>query len=146
MSRFTSALNLRLLEDENGKAVTKGGRCQWVVIEPLVYDVGDLGSGETIIVPVGATTDLASIPFGVRGLLPPDGPWAKAAVVHDALYRTNGTLKYEGTVYRSRLKPYSRAEADRILEEAMRVVGVPQWKRALIYRAVWAFGGRGWGS
>ncbi len=37
-------------------------------------------------VPANFVTDLASIPYGFRFLIRPDGPWAVAAIVHDFLY------------------------------------------------------------
>lgn len=146
MSRFTSHLGLTLYEDANGDAITKGGRCQWVLASPLRYDVGAEGSGETITVPAGAMTDLASIPRFAAPLLPPDGPWAKAAVVHDHLYRTRGTCFWDGFNGRTRAKPYTRAESDKILREAMEVLGVPAWKRAVIYAAVRLGGGCAFGT
>lgn len=146
MSRFTSALELQLIEKPDGSADLKDGRCQWRVLEPLVYDVGEEGSGETITVPPGATTDLASIPRLVTNILPPDGPWTKAAVVHDFLYRTQGRCQLNLQRWRTRSKPYSRAEADGILNEAMKVVEVPTWKRWVIFNAVRLGGSGGWGT
>lgn len=146
VSRFTDHLGLFLYEDANGAAITKAGRCQWLLASPLRYDVGAEGSGETITVPAGALTDLASIPRLAGVLLPPDGPWAKAAVVHDFLYATRGTCIAGTFTWRTRAKPYSRAEADKVLREAMEVLGVPAWKRAVIYAAVRVGGARGWGT
>lgn len=40
---------------------------------------------------------------------------------------------------------YSRAEADAVFREAMSVVGVPAWRRTVMYRAVRMGGGGGWG-
>lgn len=136
MSRFTSHLGLTLLEDANGDPITRAGRCLWLLSAPLRYDVGAEGSGETITVPAGATTDLASIPRVVSNIFPPDGPWAKAAVVHDWLYITKGTCVLGDFNGRTRANPYTRAEADKILKEAMTVLGVPSWKRSIIYAAV----------
>lgn len=141
VSRFTSHLGLTLLENASGDPITKGGRCLWRLSAPLRYDVGAEGSGETITVPAGATTDLASIPRAVAAVFPPDGPWAKAAVVHDWLYVTKGTCFSDGHNGRTRAQPYTRAEADKILKEAMAVLGVPAWKRSVIYAAV-RVGGR----
>lgn len=147
MSRFTNALDLQLLELPNGDPkLTEDGRCQWLVVDALIYDVGAEGSGETITVPAGATTDLASIPRFAWALFPPDGPWVKAAVVHDFLYRTRGLCALDRTVWRSRPAPYSRAEADGILREAMAVVGVSAWQRFVIWSAVRIGGASGWGS
>lgn len=147
MSRFTDALDIILIEDAaTGLPVLKDGRVQWRIAQPLIYDVGVEGSGETITVPAGATTDLASIPRGLWNLLPPDGPWTKAAVVHDFLYSTRGECELNGLRYRTRAAPYSRAEADGVLREAMAVVGVSALQRMIIWSAVRLGGGRGWGT
>ena len=135
MSRFTAHLGLTLIEDDYGRPLTKSGRCQWRIATPLTYEVGAEGSGEIIAVPIGFSTDLASIPSAVSAFLPPDGPWAKAAVVHDWLYARAGLLPS---------RHYSRKEADKILREAMKVVGVPPWQRFVIYAAVRAVGARAW--
>lgn len=148
MSRFTDALDLQLVEQPNGDPkLTANGRCQWRVMEPLIYDVGAEGSGETITVPAGALTDLASIPRFAWSLgFPPDGAWAKAAVVHDFLYKTRGACRLGTACWRTRIKPYSRAEADEVLREAMAVLGVPSWQRFVIWLAVRLGGASGWGS
>lgn len=141
MSRFTDSLGLRLLEDAAGRPITYGGRCQWELLADLAYDVGEEGSGVTIWARRGSRTDLASIPRLAWSLLPPDGPWLKAAVIHDALYRTQGELERLGHP-----QPFTRKEADKILREAMGVLGVAGWKRAVIYRAVRLGGRGGWGA
>lgn len=167
MSRFTSHLGLTPYERRDGTPILRGDRVQWFLTEPLSYDVGDEASGETITVPAflpwgkadeeivallmkgdAFLTDLASIPWPARGLLPPDGPWVKAAVIHDRLYATKGmncgvrlTSAGEGSPV-----SYSRKSADDILAQAMKVLGVPAFKRGLIHSAVRAFGGRGWGT
>lgn len=147
MSRFTDHLDLEMVEDGQGRPLLKDGRVQWRVSSPLVYDVGAEGSGETITVPAGAMTDLASIPRFAWSLgFPPDGGWTKAAVIHDFLYRTQGTCMLDGRRGRTRTAPYSRAEADGILREAMGVVGVPSWQRCVIWSAVRFGGAGGWGS
>lgn len=141
MSRFTASLGLRLIEDENGRPITKGGRVQWTVIDDVPYEVGAEGSGVVIYIEKGATTDLASIPRIAWSLLPPDGPWTKAAVLHDAIYRLRGEVARIGHP-----APFTRKEADQIFNEAMEVVGVDELPRKLIYKAVRAGGKRGWGS
>jgi hypothetical protein len=147
VSRFTRHLGLVMLEDGHGRPLLKDGRCTWQLQGPLSYDVGAEGSGETITVPATATTDLASIPRFAWSLgFPPDGQWAKAAVIHDFLYRTNGTCVLNLRMYRTRKAAYSRSEADNILREAMGVLGVPAWRRWVIWSAVRSFGGSGWGS
>lgn len=54
---------------------------QYVLTAPLEYD----GKRETVVVPIGFRTDLASIPAAMRWLVPADGTWTTAAVLHDAL-------------------------------------------------------------
>lgn len=76
--------------------------------------------GKTIEVPEGFITDLASIP-----LLGNHRSWSRAAVIHDFLYYTNGI---------------SRLEADKVLAEAMKVLKVPFWRRALVISGL-AIGG-----
>jgi len=58
----------------------------------------------------------------------------RAAVVHDYLYVSGGL----GGRYR-------RAEADAIFREALADLGVPPWKRTLLWAAVRVGGGSGWG-
>lgn len=145
MSRFTDHLGLILLENGKDQPETRDGRSLWAVQTPLTYEVGAEGSGEAMTVPAGFVTDLASIPRPVWNLFPPDGPWAKAAVIHDFLYFTHGTGLWHGRRGITRKAPYSRAEADGILREAMAVLGVPAWQRFVIWSAVRIGGGSGWG-
>lgn len=142
MSRFTAHLGLVLLEDNLGRPeLTADGRCQWCLATPLSYDVGAEHSGQTITVPPGSRTDLASIPRLVSNVFPPDGPWVKAAVVHDELYRKKGEVLRTGHP-----APYSRAQADGILREAMAVLGVGWVARQIIWSAVRVGGGKAWGT
>ena len=62
------------------------GRPEYRLLEEFSYEIGGFGSGWFIHVPAGFVTDFASIPYGFRGVLPPNGPWGKAAVVHDYMY------------------------------------------------------------
>lgn len=142
MSRFTKdKLHVVLIDNADGRAAIKGGRCTWRLTAPIAYDVGSVGSGETITVPAGATTDFASVPRFAWSIIPADGAWLKAAVVHDWLYRTRGTCQLDGEVYRTRPAPYTRAESDAIFKEAMGVLGVGSLTKAIIYAAV-RVGGR----
>lgn len=131
MSRFTDALNLQQVEDADGRAVLSSNRSTWRVMEPLVWEVGAIGSGITITVPVGTLTDLASIPRIAWTVLPPDGPWTKAAVLHDGIYRSHGDIPRTGHP-----APFTRAEADKILDDAMAAVGVGWASRWAIYAGV----------
>lgn len=147
MSGFTrDPLQLVLIDNPDGRAAIKAGRCTWRLAASISYDVGAKDSGETITVPAGATTDFASVPRWAWSLFPPDGPWLKAAVVHDFLYRTRGTCFWDGQNGRTRARPYGRAEADGILREAMQVVGVSAFARGVIWSAVRIGGSGGWGA
>lgn len=69
----------------------------------------------------------------IASLEPPLGDAGKAAVVHDYLYATGGLGGR-----------YSRAQADGIFREALSVLGVPLWKRTLLWAAVRLGGAGGW--
>ncbi|EAQ9999427.1 DUF1353 domain-containing protein, partial [Salmonella enterica] len=54
-----------------------------------------------------------------------DGKYAKAAIIHDWMY--DNALR-------------TKKEADRIFLDGMAVLGVPKWKRLVMYQAVRLFG------
>jgi hypothetical protein len=71
----------------------------------------------------------------------------KAAIIHDFLYATGGTgvwKRHPAGI--TRAQPYSRAEADRILRQAMHNRGVVIVRRNIIWAAVRVGGWAGWGS
>ena len=142
MAHFEGHLDLQLAEGPDGRPLTRDGRSTWSVNAPLAYDDGR----QRIVVPDGFITDLASIPRPVWNLVPPDGPWAKAAVIHDFLYATRGTgVVSDGSCGIDKPGGYTRAEADQVLDDAMACLGVPFLTRLAIWSAVRAGGGRGWG-
>ncbi len=98
------------------------------VYEPFSFYPGDDKSDVTEV-PAGFITDLASVPRIFRVLLPPDGRYAKAAIIHDYLY--DNALR-------------TKKEADRVFLEGMKVLGVPKWKRLVMYCAVRLFGRGGY--
>lgn len=111
MSSFTTPIKVEALET---------GR-QWKLLEEFVYDVGELGGGDSIIVPAGFITDMGSVPRIFWNIIDPWGRPAKAFLIHDYLYSTHQR---------------SRLVSDAILLEAMEVLGVHPFKRWLIYRGV----------
>lgn len=123
MSSFTSPLRVEITQ----KKVR--GRPLACLIEGFGYEVGALGSGDLVAVPAGFETDFASVPWFLWSLEPPLGDAGKAAVIHDRLYVT---------------QERPRREADRIFREAMAVLQVPAWKRALLWAGVRVFGARSW--
>lgn len=142
MSRFGGKLVLVLLDDKAHPSI-RDGRSLWAVENALTYVTV---AGDVITVPRGFVTDLASIPRLVSGALPPDGPWTKAAVIHDCLYYTRGGQDlWHGRRCISRAQPYTRAEADDILREAMADRGVGVVDRNIIWSGVRLGGHAGWG-
>lgn len=120
MSQFTTPLDVRFVDGKH-----------WVVLSPFVYDVGGVGSGETISVPTGFITDFASIPRIVWPVIgQPAGQYGKAAVIHDFLYQDPGGR--------------SRRRCDQIFLEGMQVLGVSWPKRTTMYFAVRVGGRKGW--
>lgn len=91
----------------------------WAVASPLIWSE----DGLTIKVPVGALTDLASIPRILRNIpnLDPDGYSRSAAVVHDWLYRTH---------------QLSKAAADAFLRYAIVSRGGSAWSAYMFWLGV----------
>lgn len=144
-SRFDEAygkLKLILLDDKIHPSL-RDGRTLWALTEELVY----WPSNEhiPIIVPRGFVTDLASIPRPLWSWLPPDGPWAKAAVIHDYLYYTQGKgvwFCHDTTLQRT----YSKDDADWILRDAQKDRNVGIVSRNLVWLGVHFGGGNGWNN
>jgi hypothetical protein len=88
-----------------------------------------------IVVPAGFVTDFASTPWFVDGLFPSFDDYAPAAIPHDWLYATQGLFGF-----------YTRKECDDLFLDFMKELGVPWWKRSIMYRAVRLGGSPGWGS
>jgi hypothetical protein len=141
--RFAGKLVLVLLDNRDGPSI-RAGRSLWGVQRALEYQVGN-DPEELIIVPLGFVTDLASVPRVVWPFYPPDGPWAKAAVIHDFLYATKGTGEWHTQRGITRADPYSRKEADDILKEAMADRNVGKWEQGVIWSSVRLGGAGGWG-
>ncbi|MCX8016371.1 MAG: DUF1353 domain-containing protein [Rhodocyclaceae bacterium] len=123
MSSFTTPAILEIV-----------GANRWRLAEPFEYHVGAYPSEEVVRVPAGFETDLASIPRLFWPILPPQGRYAKAAILHDWLY----ALGPAGDAA-------ARRRADEIFLEAMAVLGCPAWQRRPIYWAVRLFGGAAFG-
>jgi hypothetical protein len=106
----------------------------WTLLQDMHYHVGSADSKEVIVVPKGQQTDLASVPWFGRWFV---GTWqgtAKAAMVHDYLYRTKGD---HGR--------YTKKEADKIFLEVLRVVdALPTYKQLITWALVSRFGKGTW--
>ena len=98
---------------------------RWRVDVGFEYHVGRVGSGFVITIPKGYLTDLTSVPRYLQWLLPPDGKYSHAAIVHDWLY-DNAIA--------------SKPIADLIFYEAMGVLGVNNLLRSAMWLGVRLFG------
>jgi hypothetical protein len=109
-----------------GQEVLPGDDRFWILGDPLV---AELDTGERIEVPVGFTTDGASVPGWAQAVTGWD-PWADpqrwAGVVHDWLYTQPGVAK---------------EHADDVFRELLRSEGANAVKRDAMYLAVKLFGG-----
>lgn len=113
----------------------------WELYEGFVYRIGQPDGCQFVSIPKGFVTDFASIPRGLWNLFPPAaGKHSKAAVVHDAIYKT-GCISCDG---RTDLRLVTRGEADEIFYEAMEVNGVSWLARWVIYLGVRFGGARAW--
>ena len=120
-SSFRTPLRLEFLDD-----------CRWALTEP--FEFASETTESIIRVPAGFVTDFTSIPRGLWNLLPPTGPYGKAAVIHDWLYQHRWT----GLIL------CDRALADATLNEGMVVLGVSRLARYAIYAGIRVGGGLTW--
>jgi hypothetical protein len=97
--------------------IRQTGDTTFALVAPVRYR----GKHESFLVPAGQDTDFASVPVGITWLIPRYGRWTKAAILHDYLWRT-------GVV--------SKRDADGIFRRALRELGVPLYKRWLMWTAV----------
>jgi hypothetical protein len=109
-----------------GQPVLPGDDRFWILGDPLIVEVE---GGERIEVPVGFTTDGASVPGWAQPLTGWD-PWADpqrwAGVAHDWLYTQRGV---------------SKEHADDVFRAVLRAEGANAFKREAMYLAVKLFGG-----
>lgn len=84
--------------------------------------------GRVFTVPAGYETDYASIPRALSWVYPKDGPYRKAAIVHDYLI-TNGLDKKEFEIESNRV--------DEIFREAMDDIGgIPKIRQYIMWTGV----------
>lgn len=102
------------------------GRTVYRLEEDLVFETRLNCQGIRVVVPTGFKTDLTSTPRLLWPIFPPAGPWSPAAILHDYLYGREDV---------------SRFLADALFREAMFRLGVPTWRRVIIYYCVRLFGG-----
>lgn len=112
----------------------------YVVKRGLIYIHVKSRPHVAIVVPPHFVTDFASVPAAFRILVPQDGPYAAAAVIHDWLYSIAEPPPKPPQFRKERFR------ADRIFHEAMRTSGVSAAKKSVLYRAARVFGAGGFGA
>ena len=106
--------------------------------------------GDTVTVPAGTVTDLASVPWWLRGVIAHDGRIARAAIVHDVLcdelraYRAarlkrwhadpDVTWKDTATLYPA--PAFSAVDADGVFRLILAELGVHPVRRAIYWEGV----------
>lgn len=108
----------------------------------------DIDSPIYAIAPAGFVTDLASVPLPLTGIIPRDGVYTPAAIIHDIIYQTikNNELVGVGETAAEYLNNnHNRYIADRIFLVGMRSLGVGSVLRGAMYNAVRAGGGSSYG-
>lgn len=131
LTGFADALRTTLLRGR----LRDGARPEAVVTRPFAYACRAARQLVAVVVPRGFVTDFASIPRWLTALLPPDGRYAEAAVVHDWLYAIGTPGDQAG-----------RRRADILFAVAMRESGVGWFVRALLFLGVRLGGMRDYGS
>lgn len=119
MSQFISSLTVTLVDE-----LAADGRGIWMVSIPFCYQSDILN--KIVNVPIGFTTDFASVPR-IPGVFDAFGDRAhKAAVIHDYLYHHHEIC--------------DKDTADKVLKEAMLVSGIDPDVADAFYLGVQAFG------
>lgn len=129
MNNFLTELDVRYMDGEG-----------WTIMAPFTYRLYSGRGDEYVTVGVGFITDFASIPRLLKLRWPsPGGTWDKPAVIHDCLYRERKVHRDDGS-----FRLVTRAEADAIFNEAMRVTQTWPTSRLSIYLGVRAGGWWPW--
>jgi hypothetical protein len=98
---------------------------RFLLVDPMTCVV----DGQIITVPEGFDTDFASIPAFAWPVAEKLGRYNRAAILHDYLYKDGR---------------FSRKMADQVFLAGMKYLGVPAWRRRLMYWAVRAAGWHSW--
>jgi len=135
MSSFTDPLEYVYI----GKFM---GEHQYQITKEFTYHIGSLeNSIGKVTVPEGFVTDLTSIPWPLSLLLPVDGPYAQAAVLHDYMYVVIAQNTLMNKISdNDKYKVLSRIVADAIFYESLKVLKINPILSRLFYWAVRLFG------
>jgi hypothetical protein len=97
----------------------------WEVISDFTIDIDNI----KITIPAGFETDLATIPWAMRGLINTYELGLTAPIVHDYCYVQQGLIGADG-------RSICREQADRFFAALMFADGVAIWRIACAYYAV----------
>lgn len=112
--------------------IVKSIGSRWELVEPFCfYYTEHYKITKKITIPKGFITDFASTPRILYPIIPPIGIYNKACIIHDYLYQE---------------KIFSRKICDSCFLQAMKVLGVPKWKRNLMFATVRLFGKKYYGK
>ncbi|MGL5715709.1 MAG: DUF1353 domain-containing protein [Paraclostridium sp.] len=124
-------LCLKVLGSFDGKTTYEVGR-RFRCFLPLPDESEDIDY--VMEVPVGFLTDLASVPKAFWSIVPPDGPYREAAVIHDFLY--------SGLKVPYPFDKLDRVGADKLFLYCMKKLDVPVHLRTTMYTMVRLFGAK----
>jgi hypothetical protein len=121
--------------------ITAQSATTWKLLAPLIWT----GSkGDTFCVPVGFTTDFATVPRFLHWLILPYGAYTRAAVLHDWLLVSLAAWqeRHDDPVVRAPIDgsddepPANSRDTDGIFRRVMQELGVPWAKRWTMWAAV----------
>lgn len=114
----------------------------WRTAKPIQVRFGYRGQSARLTVAAGSTTDFASVPAVFRSLISKVGSHARAAIVHDGLYRGLGNRRVSSD---SKFIGWmTRLETDRLFRAMMLQDGTPPWRATVMYWAVRVGGKKAW--
>ena len=119
---FNGEVDVRLL------STSQRGRRNVRFLSTVVYR--DEARGIEARIPAGAETDWTSSPRWGWWLIPAFDKAAEASALHDSLLKLREVLEAGLPV------KVSRKDVDRLYREALRPLGLPQWRRNLHWLAV----------
>jgi hypothetical protein len=117
---------LQGFQSKIAEVVTADGR-NFKLCRAIYYIAAD---GTIYVLPIGASTDGASVPAAFWSALPPFGDYWLAAFLHDCAYQN--TLQYAD----SSACNLPKDKCDQLLKEAMESLGVDSARVETIYEGV----------
>ena len=116
------------------------------ISKPTVFEIMfdwlvTLPDGTKVMVPRGATTDGASIPFFLKPLATSFGPLLRAAILHDYAYKWNHLLDWGGNVIWDKM---GQKHADDLFSTVINATTKLSWLAGGAWVALRAFGKIAW--